>query len=142
MDDRRPTLIYDGDCGFCTTSANWIARRWTEADSPKTVPWERLPPDFVLETDLSSDDFARSAWWIDADRCEGGSRAVARALVATGGLWAIVGWILLVPPMSWIAALGYRIVARYRYRLPGGTPACKPSGGSFRLKKSRMQTLK
>ena len=74
---------------------------------------------------LSHDDFARSAWWIDGGRVEGGSRAVARALVATQGPWAFAGWILLFPPISWVAPLGYRLVARHRCRLPGGTPACK-----------------
>jgi predicted DCC family thiol-disulfide oxidoreductase YuxK len=36
-----------------------------------------------------------------------------------------VGRILLSPPMRPLAAVGYRIVARYRYRLPGATPACR-----------------
>lgn len=117
--------MYDGDCGFCTTSAIWISRRWPEEGGPTAVPWQHLSPDVVAETHLSQDDFERAAWWFDGNRREEGSRAVARALVAAGGLWAIAGWILLAPPISWVAPLGYRIVTRFRYRLPGGTPACK-----------------
>ncbi len=45
--------------------------------------------------------------------------------MATHGPWAVAGRILLAPPVSWVAPLGYRLVARYRHRLPGGTPACK-----------------
>lgn len=31
----------------------------------------------------------------------------------------------LVKPFSYLAAAGYWLVARYRHKLPGGTPACK-----------------
>jgi predicted DCC family thiol-disulfide oxidoreductase YuxK len=123
--EGRSTLVYDGDCGFCTTSANWISRRWPEEDGPTAAPWQYLSPNAISEAGLSRADLKRSAWWIDGHRREEGSRAVARALIAAGGLWATVGWVLLVPPISWVAPLGYRMVARYRYRLPGGTPACK-----------------
>jgi predicted DCC family thiol-disulfide oxidoreductase YuxK len=125
VEKHRRTLVYDGDCGFCTTSANWISRRWPVEGGPTAVPWQRLSPDDVAEAHLSEDDFKRAAWWIDGDNRQEGSRAVAHALIAAGGLWAIAGRILLVPPISWLASLGYRIVARYRYRLPGGTPACR-----------------
>jgi predicted DCC family thiol-disulfide oxidoreductase YuxK len=121
----RPTLVFDGDCGFCTTSANWIARHWPERDGPVATPWQRLPADVVTASTLTVADFQRAAWWIDGSRQEEGSRAVGRAFIAAGGAWALVGWALLVPPISWVAPLGYRLVARYRYRLPGGTPACK-----------------
>lgn len=125
MEKRHGTLVYDGDCGFCTSSANWISRRWPKESELTAVPWQRLSPGAAAETHLSRDDFTRAAWWIDGDDIEEGARAVARALIAAGGLWVVAGWVLLVPPISWIAPLGYRIVARYRYRLPGGTPACK-----------------
>jgi predicted DCC family thiol-disulfide oxidoreductase YuxK len=119
------TLVYDGDCGFCTTSANWIVRHWSEGDGSVAVPWQRLAPGVMEAAHLSEADVQRAAWWIDGQRREEGSRAVAAALIAAGGVLAVVGRILLLPPVSWVAPLGYRVVARYRYRLPGGTPACK-----------------
>jgi len=42
-----------------------------------------------------------------------------------GSVWGLVGRLLLVPPVSWLAAVGYSVVSRYRYLFPGGTPACK-----------------
>ena len=125
MDHDRPTLIYDGACGFCTASALWVSRRWAGADAPVAVPWQELPEDWVTELHLTGDDLARSAWWADGARVEGGSRAVGHALLAARGPWAVAGRLLLVPPVSWVAPPGYRLVARYRHRLPGGTPACK-----------------
>jgi len=127
VDDARPLLIFDGDCGFCTTSANWVSRRWTGPAAPIAVPWQQLPDGAAAELELSNDDLARSAWWCDGAGVEGGSRAVAHALRATSGPWAVVGRVLLVPPVSWLAPPGYRLVARYRHRLPGGTPACRSS---------------
>jgi predicted DCC family thiol-disulfide oxidoreductase YuxK len=119
-------LVYDGDCGFCTSAADWISRRWPESDSaPLAVPWQNLAPDVLGEASLSQEDVKRAAWWIHGAQREEGSRAVGRALIAAGKGWAIAGRVLLVPPISWIAPLGYRLIARYRYRLPGGTPACK-----------------
>ena len=123
--EQRSTLVYDGDCGFCTTAANWISRRWPEEHGPVAVAWQHLSPDAMAATRLSPEDLKRTAWWIDDHTREEGSRAVARALVAAGGRWATVGRVLVAPPVSWVAPLGYRAVARYRYRLPGGTPACR-----------------
>jgi predicted DCC family thiol-disulfide oxidoreductase YuxK len=119
------TLVYDGDCGFCTTSANWIVRHWPEGEGSVATPWQFLAPDVVDKSRLSQADFQRAAWWIEGDRRQEGSLAVAAALIAAGGWLRIAGRILLLPPVSWVAPLGYRIVAKYRYRLPGGTPACK-----------------
>ena len=40
------------------------------------------------------------------------------------GPYVLAGWLLLLPPVSWFGAVGYKLVARYRYRLPGATAAC------------------
>ena len=117
-------LVFDGDCGFCTTSAAWITRRWPEG-GPVAVPWQSLPVDAMVGAALTPEDFERAAWWIDGDRSESGAAAVARALIAAGGRCATVGRILLVPPVSWVAPWAYRLVARVRHRLPGGTSACR-----------------
>jgi predicted DCC family thiol-disulfide oxidoreductase YuxK len=123
--DDGPVLVFDGDCGFCTTSATWIAARWTGREQPRAVPWQRLGPARLKQLGLSAEDVARAAWWVEDGRRWGAQRAVARALQAAGGGWGVVGTVLLAPPVSGIAAVGYRIVARYRHRLPGGTPACR-----------------
>jgi predicted DCC family thiol-disulfide oxidoreductase YuxK len=125
MDTPRPWLVYDGDCGFCTTAANWISRKWPDVEGPIARPWQRLTSGDFEVSHLTEDDFKRTAWWLDEERKESGSRAVARALIAANGLWSVAGRLLLFPPISWVAPLGYSLIARYRYRLPGGTPACQ-----------------
>jgi predicted DCC family thiol-disulfide oxidoreductase YuxK len=121
----HPTLIYDGECGFCTTSAAWVSKRWPEGEGARAVPWQHLSNDELDAMALGPDELARAAWWVEGDRHDEGARAVARALLATEGPWAIVGKLLLLPPLVWLAPWGYRVVARFRHRLPGGTPACK-----------------
>jgi hypothetical protein len=36
-----------------------------------------------------------------------------------------LGKIMMSKYLSWFAAPTYRLVAKYRHKLPGGTPACK-----------------
>jgi hypothetical protein len=101
---------------------------------------------------LSRDQARRAAWWIPAsptlvaaagpgpqggraagERRRGsrrpggpraGHRAIGWALRACRFPWPLVGALLLVPPLSWLAALGYALVVRLRHRLPGSVPAC------------------
>jgi predicted DCC family thiol-disulfide oxidoreductase YuxK len=127
-DDGIPLLVFDGDCGFCTSSAAWIARRWQGPG--RTVPWQRLDREDLARAGLTTDQVAAAAWWIDErGRAWRGHLAVASALVAAGGMWGALGRLLFVPPIRWLAAVGYRLVTRYRYRLPGGTPACRVPAG-------------
>jgi predicted DCC family thiol-disulfide oxidoreductase YuxK len=116
----RPTLVYDGDCGFCTLAAE-RARRL-------------LPPDCAVTawqvTDLASLGVTRARarrevlWVSRSGQVAGGARAVAEALRTAGGPWALLGLVLRLPPLSWAAQAVYRVVAANRTRLPGGTAAC------------------
>lgn len=114
------TLVFDGDCAFCTSSARWIERRLPS--DVAVVPWQRQDLDAL---GLTEDDVTRAAWWLDGDQRAPGHLAVGRALEAMGGAWRPLGWLCRVPPTSWVAAGAYRLVARYRHRMPGGTPACR-----------------
>jgi predicted DCC family thiol-disulfide oxidoreductase YuxK len=113
-------LVFDGDCAFCTTSARWIGRRLPA--SAAVQPWQALD---LRSLGLSTRDVQTAAYWIDTDRStHRGHRAVARSLIAAGGAWGLVGRVLLIPPVSWLAALGYELVAHNRSKLPGATDAC------------------
>jgi predicted DCC family thiol-disulfide oxidoreductase YuxK len=114
-------LIFDGDCSFCTSSATWIEHRLPSGT--RVEPWQRLD---LAALGLTEADVTTAAYWVDeAGRTHRGHRSIGRALLAAGGAWRVVGALILVPPLSWLAALLYVIVAKNRHRLPGGTPACK-----------------
>jgi predicted DCC family thiol-disulfide oxidoreductase YuxK len=39
--------------------------------------------------------------------------------------YRLLGRAMQHPPVSWVAAPAYRLVAKYRYKLPGATDACR-----------------
>lgn len=114
-------LIYDGDCGFCTSAARWITRIVPAA--PDAQPYQFLDLD---QYGLTEDDCAERVWLVTPTTQYGGHLAVAALLRhQPTSPWRTLGWLATVPPWSWTAAAAYALVARYRYLLPGGTPACQ-----------------
>jgi predicted DCC family thiol-disulfide oxidoreductase YuxK len=121
VNESEPILVFDGRCGFCTRSVEWLLERLREP--VRAVPWQSLDLERYA---LTEGDVRRAAWWIEPDgRRWGGHRAAARALRGCGGAWAWLGWLMRVPPFAWIAAIGYWLIARNRRLFPGTTPACK-----------------
>ena len=57
-----PTLIYDGDCAFCTSSASWIAHR--SSARIDAVPWQQFGVDGLAGLGLTEAEVGRSAWWL------------------------------------------------------------------------------
>lgn len=127
---RRPVLVYDGDCGFCTSSVRLLGRLPVEAD----VVAFQFADLGALGTTASRAE--REVLWIEESVVYGGARAVARLFACAGGRWRTLGLIAGVPPLSWLARGVYALVSANRHRLPGGTPACslpaerRPSGTS------------
>jgi predicted DCC family thiol-disulfide oxidoreductase YuxK len=124
----RSVLVFDGDCGFCTTAADWARRGWTD-DAVAVVPWQALGDGGLGALGLSVPEARRAAWWADSEgHLWRGHRAVGMALRRGRGWRQPAGLLLLTPPASWVGAGVYRVVARWRHRLPGGTPACRATG--------------
>lgn len=114
-------LIFDGDCGFCTTSARWIEDRLPSETAVE--PWQGLDIDAY---GLTEADVTTAAYWIDADgTAHRGHRAIELALKQAGMPWRAAGTLIGLPPFSWIAPIVYSLVAKYRYKLPGATDACR-----------------
>jgi predicted DCC family thiol-disulfide oxidoreductase YuxK len=124
----RALLIYDGDCEFCTTAARWAETGFRSGE--RIEAWQLLGDEALGSLGLSVSDVQSAAWWVAADKSlDRGHRAVGRALETAGGWRQVVGTLVLAPPTSWLAAAVYSLVVRYRYRLPGGTPACQLGAG-------------
>jgi predicted DCC family thiol-disulfide oxidoreductase YuxK len=128
----QPVLVYDGDCAFCTSSARLLGRIGPAAE---IVAWQLgdLPGLGLTEAKA-----AAAVQWVEIDgtvRC--GHEAIAAALRSAGGIWALAGRALLLPGVSPLAALAYRLIAGNRHRLPGGTPACAVGPQETRRSTSR-----
>lgn len=122
-------MIFDGDCGFCTTSARWMSRWVIGKDSVRIAPWQRLDPTELAELGLTAENCSAAVQWVGLDGdVRSGHAAIAAALRAGHPIWRPVGALLVAPGLSWLAASAYSWVAAHRYAMPGGTPACKMDG--------------
>ena len=116
-----PTLVFDGDCAFCT-SAVGVARRVLPADVT-VVAWQFAD---LPALGVPAGRAQQEVLWVDADgTVSGGAAAVACLLRAAGPPWSVLGVLLSLAPLRWAAPPVYRLVAANRHRLPGGTPACR-----------------
>lgn len=90
------------------------------------MAWQTLRPEQLHQLGITPEQARASAWWVDErGRPFGAERAVAEALRACPAPWRWLGTLLLAPPGAWLGQLVYPLVARFRHRLPGGTPACR-----------------
>jgi predicted DCC family thiol-disulfide oxidoreductase YuxK len=115
------TLLFDGDCGFCSSSARLAARL---APDVAVQPYQQSD---LAALDLTAGQCAEALQWVGPGGPAAGAAAVARLLIAAGKGWAFAGRLLLTPGIRLLAGVVYRAVAANRYRLPGGTPACRVS---------------
>lgn len=116
----RALLIYEGDCGFCNRCVRFISRRLPSR--AQTKPWQRVDLDALGITRARA---RYEVLWVASDgKVHGGAQAIAHLLRDCGGLWAVLGAILQIPPFRWLAHGGYRLIANNRSRLPGGGPVC------------------
>ncbi len=121
----HPTLLFDGDCGFCTTSAGWLRRL-----SPP--PELEVIPSWSVDIDalgLSTDDVARCVWFVGTNgSLYPAEIAVARALQQSSRRPVrLIGSFIGLPGVRSASARIYRLVAANRHRLPGSTDACRIS---------------
>lgn len=118
--ERRPLLIFDGECGFCTVSAGFIVRRIR----PRAfvVPWQRLD---LAPLGLSPAQCTEAVQWVgDDDSVLSGNLAIMAMLRTAPGAWPLVGWAGDLPGVAVLARVVYQWIADHRELMPGSTPAC------------------
>lgn len=112
-------LLFDPDCGFCTTMADRM-RGW-----PLSTTIEPLSPGWLADPRIDPVRAQREIPFIDGDHTSYGAEAFGRAL-STGPLpLRLVGSAISQAPVLWLARPVYRIVASHRHELPGSTDACR-----------------
>ncbi|GAA4895983.1 hypothetical protein GCM10025789_12050 [Tessaracoccus lubricantis] len=118
----KPLVLFDEDCGFCTTSAQASQTSWFRAQVA-VIAFQRV--DLTVHN-LTVDKCAESLHVVDTDgSIHVGSDAVAVVFRESRFPWPIVGAALGLPGLRWVAQRVYAVVAANRYRLPGGSAACK-----------------
>jgi predicted DCC family thiol-disulfide oxidoreductase YuxK len=118
-----PVLLYDGECGLC----NRVVRLLLRLDRGERLRFARLQGDagqaYLKAQGLPAADFDSLVYVPDWSRA--GQRdfllrtdGVIAALRECGGLGPELAAVLAVFPVAWRDA-GYRLVARWRYRIFG-----------------------
>lgn len=114
------TLVFDGDCGFCTRSLGWL-RMLDRHRRVTTVPLQR--PGAADLVDATPEQCSTAIRWKGADgsTCSGAEAVNAALAVA----------LQTRRPGRFYSRTGraqdslYEWVARHRGRLPGMTPWCE-----------------
>ncbi len=114
-------LIFDGDCGFCTTTANFIEKNSATKIEIKPYQWTKLE-----EFGLTEVEAAAKVQLVSGGKIYAGHHCMAKLLlIQTNPLLKLIGAVMVMPGVDPISAKVYDWVAANRQSLPGGTPACK-----------------
>lgn len=113
-------LVFDGDCALCTSCAQWASKHVHA--TAEVIAYQHAD---LLNLGLTAEQCASALQYVDrGGRAHSGAAAVGRFLYEAGGRWRIVGAVLLLPGIRNLSQIVYRVIARNRHRLPGGTAAC------------------
>ena len=128
MGSSGVTIVFDGTCGFCTRQVRYL-HKLDKHNRLSSHPCQIVKHDPLYR--LEDADCGAMVWAICEDgRREGGAQAftlVVSTLIDRE--WPVrVG---RLPGVRQVLNLGYQIIARNRYRLPGDVPPI--SGGSCRM---------
>lgn len=129
----NPVLIFDGDCGFCTSTANYVV---SHSKTPiEAHAWQLVD---VTKYGLLQQQAQKRVYVIDQGNAFGGHEAFAQLLrLQKSWFLSTVAFIMVVPPICWLSRIAYSLIARYRHKLPGGTPACKLPSADATSRESR-----
>jgi len=110
------TLLYDGDCGLCTVSAAWLARR-APAGRIRILPLANAAADPTIAPLVAGRDLARTLHLVTVDgEIVTGARAVLTA-AGTVPRWGAVARLADHPVGHALLEPAYRIVAANRHRI-------------------------
>lgn len=114
-------LVFDGDCSFCTSAANFVVRY---SSAPLTAtPWQFAD---LQNLGLTEAKASKEVQLVVGSQTYGGYQCFAKILrMQKNQLLVVLGWLMICPPINLLSAAGYALVAKNRHKLPGGTPACK-----------------
>ena len=119
--DSHPIVFFDGVCGLCNHTVNWLLAHDPE-HKLRFAPLQGMTAaEFVgeeIRNNLNTLVFVRHRKVFTR------SAAVSRILMTLGGRWQVLGGLIWIIPWP-IRDLGYRIISRLRYRMFGKHESCR-----------------
>ena len=121
-----PVLLYDGSCGFCAESVQFVLARDRTGSMLFAALDSRTGRDIIARhpevRDFDSVLLVQAATGGEPERVFAHSSAALRVVSYLGGAWRLARVMLLVPAP--IRDAVYRQVAKHRHRLTAGGPKC------------------
>jgi len=119
-------VLYDGVCALCNGTVSFLVKR-DKCDRYRFAALQsNLGREIVRRYGGNPDDLDTVYVVLDfgetSERILKRSRAVLTAVAALGGAWKLVNALRVIP--TFLTDLGYRLVAKVRYRLFGKYDAC------------------
>lgn len=113
--DRRPAVIFDGDCGFCQRNVDRWRRR--HGERVEFIPSQELGERFPQ---VPRDRFEETVFLVEVDGSVKDGAEAVYALGEFGGRPLLSRLYRGLPGFAPLSEWGYRLVARHRHRLGGG----------------------
>ncbi len=117
----EPVVFFDGVCGLCNHSVNWLLAHDPE-HRLRFAPLQGQTAESLLPDQLR--DRLDTLVFLRKGNTYIRTAAVSRILMALGGRWSFLGGLLWIIPAP-LRNLGYRLVSSLRYRLFGKHDACR-----------------
>ncbi len=117
------TMLFDSDCGFCTSAANWWLRHLSPSVDGVALAFQQVPDLSVYGTNLAS--AAQALHVVTASEVAIGGDAVISAFSSLRLPWRIFGTLGRLPLGRAVANWLYPHVAAHRHRLPRSSESCR-----------------
>ncbi len=103
-------VLYDGECGFCTSCVRF-ARRRVRPDAT-FAPWQGHD---IASVGLTPEQCSTALQFVSTSgEVSSGSRAVTAMLRTAPAPWTWLGFVGDAPGIAWVADVAYRTVAANR----------------------------
>jgi predicted DCC family thiol-disulfide oxidoreductase YuxK len=134
--DQHILILYDGVCGLCNAFVNFLLRH----DDQDRFRFAALQSELgreVVERNGGDPNEVSTVYFVegvgsDAEAVRTRGKAALYAVDQLGGAWRILALLRFLP--AFLLNIGYRLVARFRYRLFGKLDACPVPDPEVRAK--------
>lgn len=116
-----PMLVYDGSCGFCSRSVQFILRHERRHDLLFVTRDSEMGKQLRRAHGMES---IESMLWIEDGWAFAESSAVLKAAGYVGGWWSQLAVLASLFPSSILNRL-YKVIARHRRRFPSNVAVCQ-----------------
>ena len=128
MSEKVAMLLYDGTCGFCAQSVQFVLRHEGERRTLRFAALQSTAGEGVRARHPEIEGVDSVIWVEPGSSAKNEqvfvrSAGVLRVLRYLGGIWAVLGMLATIVPRpirDWV----YDFIARHRHQITRGGPAC------------------